>query len=48
MLTSCGGKYMNDKDIIKTIDKIVWWIPIRKLRDKLRIILLNKLKEKNL
>lgn len=27
---------MNDKDIIKTIDNIVWWIPNRKLRDKVR------------
>ena len=33
---------------ITKIDNLVWWIPIRKLRDKLRIILLNKLKEKNL
>ena len=41
MLTSCGGKYMNDKDIIKTIDKIVWWIPIRKLRDNVRYYLLE-------
>ena len=27
---------MNDKDIIKTINDIVWWIPNRKLRDKIR------------
>lgn len=27
---------MNDKDIIKTINDIVWWIPNRKLRDKVR------------
>lgn len=27
---------MNDKDIKKTIDNIVWWIPNRKLRDSLR------------
>ena len=27
---------MNDKDIIKTIDNIAWWIPIRKWRDNFR------------
>ena len=27
---------MNDKDIKKTINDIVWWIPNRKLRDKVR------------
>ena len=29
---------MNDKDIKKTIDNIVWWIPNRKLRDFIREI----------
>ena len=29
---------MNDKDIIKTINNIVWWIPNRKLRDFIRDI----------
>lgn len=29
---------MNDKDIKKTIDNIVWWIPNRKLRDFIRDI----------
>ena len=27
---------MDDKEILKTIDKIVWWIPNRKLRDFIR------------
>ena len=35
---------MNDKDIIKTIDKIVWWIPFRKLRDQFRELLIVYLK----
>lgn len=30
---------------IENINKLVWWIPIRKFRDKLRIRLLNKLKD---
>ncbi len=33
---------------IKNINNLVWWIPIREWRDKLRVKLLNKLKEKNL
>lgn len=32
---------MNDKDIIKTINDIVWWIPFRKLRNQVRKLLLN-------
>lgn len=32
---------MNDKDIKKTIDNIVWWIPFKKLRNQTRELLLN-------
>lgn len=32
---------MNDKDIIETIDKIVWWIPLKKLRNNIRKLLIN-------
>lgn len=32
---------MNDKDIIKTINDIVWWIPFKKLRNQTRELLLN-------
>ena len=35
MLTNYRRKNMNDKDK-KLIDKIVWWIPFRKLRNKFR------------
>lgn len=38
---------MNDKDIIKTINDIVWWIPFRKNRDELRNKLINLIIEKN-
>lgn len=38
---------MNDKDIMKIIDNIVWWIPFRKKRDELRNKLINLIIEKN-
>ena len=31
---------MNDKDIIKTINDIVWWIPFKKLRNQVRKLLI--------
>ena len=37
---------MNNKDIIKAIDKIAWWIPFRKKRDELRNKLINLIIEK--
>lgn len=39
-------KSMNNKDIIKVIDKIAWWIPFRKKRDELRNKLINLIIEK--
>ena len=41
MLTNCGEKHMDSKEIKKTIDNIVWWIPFRKLRNQVRKLLLN-------
>lgn len=38
---------MNDKDIIKTINDIVWWIPFKKLRNQTRELLLNHYDIKN-
>ena len=40
---------MNNKDIMKTIDKIVWYIPFRKLRDFIRelIYTIFEIREQN-
>ena len=39
---------MNDKDIIETINDIVWWIPFRKLRDFIRELVYTILEIKEL
>lgn len=39
-------KELEEKE--RAIDKLVWWIPIKKIRDRLRIKLLNKLKNYNI
>ena len=48
MLTNYRRKNMNDKDIIETINDIVWWIPFRKLRDFIRELVYTILEIKEL
>ena len=47
MLTNSGEKYMNDKEIIKTINDIVWWIPFKNKRNSLRNKLIDIIEKSN-